>query len=475
MGKFRLKQLSKIREKSCRVILLFTAVFLVLFSESVVAQSISPSPVKNVDIIKGRQTTTYTGIYVDIEDETIYGGGFAREWGKTSKTGFGYAGSFASGSGIHAGLGFFNVKRNIDKYLGSLGRSKQFDVVAFGGGGALWLTGDYSDFFPLGTGGVMAEIPVTANKQAKLQPFLYGSLAIGAESSFSVSYGFDFRVAGFSLSATLNSASENADVYRLSYTTTTEDIFGSEKKSVSMQDNRKSGPQEEKIREPKTPDKDKKDGGEEGKTTENIEKKGSKSKLPDLDASEENESADAPPLIKPSVDWKKILARGKKQLKKRKFEKARKSFSKVNELRPGHVNTLIYLGVTESKMGELEKAVGRMEKVLELDPGNQVARRNLEKLKASLENKQKKQEPKADWKKLYKRAKEQYQRQRYEKARKLFLRVKKQNPKHVNNLIWLGITEYKLDHIERAKSLMNRVLKLDPDNQFARKNLERMK
>jgi hypothetical protein len=79
-----------------------------------------------------------------------------------------------------------------------------------------------------------------------------------------------------------------------------------------------------------------------------------------------------------------------------------------------------------------------------------------------------------EWKIALDVGKQAYLNGQYEKARRQFLKVQEMRPNFVQNLIWLGLAEYKIGLVETAKQRLYRALELDPNNGIARRNLERI-
>ncbi len=64
------------------------------------------------------------------------------------------------------------------------------------------------------------------------------------------------------------------------------------------------------------------------------------------------------------------------------FEKSLELLRTLHQEAPNNVDVLLWLGVLEYKMGDRPSAIDRMGRVLEIDPDNQYAQRNLEKLRS---------------------------------------------------------------------------------------------
>ncbi|MFB6347536.1 MAG: PorV/PorQ family protein [bacterium] len=79
------------------------------------------------------------------------------------------------------------------------------------------------------------------------------------------------------------------------------------------------------------------------------------------------------------------------------------------------------------------------------------------------------------WRSSFTAGKKAYRSGNYREARRHFLAAYRINPGHLETLLWLGTIEWYLGMDEKAKSRMNEVLSIDPDNAVARKNLKRMR
>jgi len=79
-------------------------------------------------------------------------------------------------------------------------------------------------------------------------------------------------------------------------------------------------------------------------------------------------------------EWKLALDLGKHAYLEGNFQKARNQFMKVLKIRPNFVTNLVWLGLTEFKLGMKDTAKQRLYRALELDPNNEIARKNLERI-----------------------------------------------------------------------------------------------
>lgn len=80
-----------------------------------------------------------------------------------------------------------------------------------------------------------------------------------------------------------------------------------------------------------------------------------------------------------------------------------------------------------------------------------------------------------EWLAEHQNGKEAYRNGNYVEARNHFLRAYRTKPAEVENLLWLGTMEWYLGRRERAVRHMKQVLKIDPDNDVAQRNLSRMR
>ncbi|MFB6356293.1 MAG: tol-pal system YbgF family protein, partial [bacterium] len=79
-------------------------------------------------------------------------------------------------------------------------------------------------------------------------------------------------------------------------------------------------------------------------------------------------------------EWKSSYELGKQQYLKGNYLEALHFFSEVLKSKPNHLKSLIWLGLTEYKLGKVKQARRRLRKVLILDPDNAIAKKNLERM-----------------------------------------------------------------------------------------------
>lgn len=91
------------------------------------------------------------------------------------------------------------------------------------------------------------------------------------------------------------------------------------------------------------------------------------------------------PFVKPypTKSWRMDFQRGKLAYKRGNYARARNYFRRAHHRKPETIKTLIWLGTMEWYLGENQSAVERMKRVLELDPENKIARKNLSRIRQS--------------------------------------------------------------------------------------------
>lgn len=84
-----------------------------------------------------------------------------------------------------------------------------------------------------------------------------------------------------------------------------------------------------------------------------------------------------------NLSWKEAYTKGYEEFKKGNYERARKYHLIVQEKSPGHVNSLINLGMAELRIDSIDKskALERFKTALQIDPDNELASKLLSKHK----------------------------------------------------------------------------------------------
>jgi tetratricopeptide (TPR) repeat protein len=91
------------------------------------------------------------------------------------------------------------------------------------------------------------------------------------------------------------------------------------------------------------------------------------------------------PYLKPGPGnpWLQAFNAGQRAYRDENYEKAYDYFLQVYRSKPNHIENLLWLGTIEWFLGQDKKARKRMKTVLELDPDNKVARKNLKRMQPS--------------------------------------------------------------------------------------------
>lgn len=160
-----------------------------------------------------------------------------------------------------------------------------------------------------------------------------------------------------------------------------------------------------------------------------------------------------------SVDHLNLQA--KQALQNGYIQRAKELLTKVLNQSPNNIKALNNLAVTKILEKDWDFARNTLQKVLELDPSNNVALENVKYLENQVSSH-----------KSLLEAEKLIEQKEFPKAREILENILEIDDKHIEALNDLAVIEISENNLSKARDILNKILQIDSLNQIAKENLE---